>query len=248
MPGRESSVSVLISCEHASKAVPPEWQAVFAGCEALLESHRGWDPGALELGHALSVALEAPLLAGRATRLLIDLNRSASHPMRFSGMTRSLPMAERQCIEDDYWKPHWRAYSEFLAASPGPVVHLACHSFAPQLDGVVRHADIGLLYDPCRASERAFADELHVAIGHCLPALRVRMNYPYRGTANGIGQQHRRCHSARRLISLELEINQALVAVPDWPHTIEGLTQAVKEVMGRVCGDAQGWPFALHSV
>jgi predicted N-formylglutamate amidohydrolase len=247
MPGRRPPVSVLISCEHAGNAVPPEWRMVFVGHEELVDSHRGWDPGSLELGRSLSAVLEAPLLAGQMTRLLIDLNRSAGHPARFSELTRQLAPADRRRIEAEYWQPHWRAFGDFLAASSAPVVHLACHSFVPVLEGVERKADIGLLYDPRRASERAFAAELRAAIGRCLPGLRVRMNQPYRGTANGIGQQHRRRYDGRRLITLEIEINQALVAARAWPGRVDALSGAVREVMNNVGGDVRGWPFGSAS-
>ncbi|NEZ04062.1 N-formylglutamate amidohydrolase [Wenzhouxiangella sp. XN201] len=247
MPGPESPVSVLITCEHARNEVPPRWQPLFAGHEALLDSHRGWDPGSLDLARSLSTALSAPLLAGRVTRLLIDLNRSAGHPARFSELTRQLAPADRRRIEAEYWQPHWQAFGDFLAASAAPVVHLACHSFVPVLEGVERRADIGLLYDPRRPSERAFAAELRAAIGRCLPGLRVRMNQPYRGTANGIGQQHRRRYDGRRLITLEIEINQALVAARAWSARVEALSGAVREVLNKLGGDVRGWPFGTPS-
>lgn len=227
MPSGESPVSALITCEHASNRVPVRWTALFAGREALLESHRGWDPGARELARALARRLDAPLLAGRVTRLLIDLNRSAGHPQRFSELTRGLPRVERERIERRWWLPHWQAYRRLLDERPGRVIHLACHSFTPELDGRVRKTDIGLLYDPQRLAERAFCRTLRQGIAMRLPELRVRMNDPYRGTANGIGQQHRRLYGPERLVSIELEISQRLVDAPEWPKRVSLLTKVV---------------------
>ncbi|MDZ7791033.1 MAG: N-formylglutamate amidohydrolase [Xanthomonadales bacterium] len=231
MPGRKPPVSALITCEHASNEVPARWRHLFVGHEAELASHRGWDAGTAELGHKLADRLEAPLLAGRATRLLIDLNRSAGHPRRYSEWTRKLPRAERARIEREWWLPHWRAYRSHLENLPGRVIHIACHSFTPVFDGKPRRLDIGLLYDSARQPEKAFCLELRRLIEARRPDLRVRMNAPYRGTANGLGQQHRRQFPADRLITIELEIGQHLVARSDWSDTQESLVSAVAEAV-----------------
>lgn len=227
MPGSKPPVGVLITCEHASRHVPARFAQLFAGRESELAGHRGWDPGTAELGRALARRLDAPLLAGRASRLLIDLNRSARHPHRFSEFTRGLPPGERQSIERDWWLPHWRAYREFVEAAAGRVVHIACHSFTPVLDGRERKVDIGLLYDPSRRPEKRFCRSLAREIGSRLPQLRVRMNVPYRGTANGLGQQHRRVFGPDRLVTVELEVNQALVGREDRPEIMACLVEAV---------------------
>jgi predicted N-formylglutamate amidohydrolase len=59
--------------------VPEAYAGLFTGHQALLDSHRGWDPGALPLGRQMASAFGAPLFASTTTRLLIDLNRSIGH-------------------------------------------------------------------------------------------------------------------------------------------------------------------------
>lgn len=231
MPGSKPPVSALITCEHASNAVPERWRELFAGYESELASHRGWDAGTPELGRKLADRLHAPLLLGRATRLLIDLNRSAGHPRRYSHWTRKLPRAERARIERDWWLPHWRAYRDHIESLPGRVVHIACHSFTPVFEGKLRRLDIGLLYDPSRQAEKRFCKALRRAIEQRRPELRVRMNAPYRGTANGLGQQHRREFPVDRLITVELEVGQQLVERSDWQDTQACLVSAVAEAL-----------------
>lgn len=231
MPGQQPAVSTLITCEHASRAVPSRWRSLFEGHGGELASHRGWDPGTPELGRELARRLDAPLLVGRATRLLVDLNRSAGHPRRFSEFTRQLPAGERERIEREWWLPHWQAYRRYLEEAPGQVIHIACHSFTPVMDGRERGLDVGLLYDPSRGPEKRFCKRLRLEIEARRPRLRVRMNAPYRGTANGLGQQHRRLFSGVRLISVELEVNQHLVGAPDWPETMECLIAAVEAAL-----------------
>lgn len=219
--------ALLVTAEHASRRVPARWRSLFSGHRAILDSHRAWDPGSVALARDLAGALDAPLLAGRVSRLLVDLNRSASHPRRFSEFSRRLPAAERQHLVREYWAPHWQAFGEALNALPRPLVHIGCHSFTPELDGEVRDFEIGLLYDPSRPAERAFCDRLAGALAERAPHLKVRRNRPYRGVANGIGQQHRRGRPDAEFASVELEVNQRLVASPQWSRVRRALVAAV---------------------
>lgn len=226
MPGRQSPVPVLITAEHASCAVPEEWADLFAGQTSVLQSHRGWDPGTADLAEALADRLKAPLLAGQVTRLLVDLNRSRGHPRHFSEFTRGLAPRCREELVQRYWQPHWSAYRAHIERAQPGLVHLACHSFTPSLDGRPRNADVGLLYDPSRPLEVALAGRIAEHLGRLRPVLKLRRNYPYRGTANGMGQQHRRWFPDARLVTLELEINCGLLEQPEWAGTLEAVVEA----------------------
>lgn len=233
MPGQRPPVSCLITCEHATNRVPPEWRWLFRDSESVLESHEAWDPGALDLARALADELRAPLLEGEVSRLLIDLNRSAGHPRRFSDWTRALSEQARCELESQWWLPHWRAYRQHVESQSPPVVHLACHSFTPKLNGRKRRTDIGLLYDPSRAGERVLCRELRRELESLRPELRIRMNDPYRGTANGLGQQHRKHYAPGRLVTVEIEINQRLVDMESWPQAIRELVVAASQALAR---------------
>jgi predicted N-formylglutamate amidohydrolase len=143
---------VIVTCEHASRRVPSRYRALFRGQETVLKTHRGFDLGALRLARELATTLEAPLFAGSISRLLIDLNRSLHHVKLYSAITRVCPESAA-----NYYLPYRNAVENWIArrARRGrTVLHLSVHSFMPVLDGKVRHADIGLLYDPRRALER----------------------------------------------------------------------------------------------
>jgi predicted N-formylglutamate amidohydrolase len=88
------------------------------------------------------------------------------------------------------------------------VVHVAVHSFTPSLRGVRRNADLGLLYDPARSGELALARRWRAALREVAPELCVRMNYPYRGTSDGIQTELRRRFGARDYVGIEIEVNQ----------------------------------------
>jgi predicted N-formylglutamate amidohydrolase len=83
------------------------------------------------------------------------------------------------------------------------------HSFTPELDGRIRNADIGLLYDPQRRPERQFCIRLHQALENVSDVARVRMNYPYRGSSDGMIVALRKRLSSRRYTGVEIELNQA---------------------------------------
>ncbi len=231
MSARKSPVSPLISCEHASNAVPRQWQHRFQGQQALLNSHCGYDRGSLYVAQSLASSLDAPLLSGNVSRLLVDLNRSLDHPRHFSELTRSLSVGERSRIDIEYWWPHWQRYRRYLRELPGRIVHIACHSFTPVLNGKLRTADVGLLYDPARPREKAWCRTLGESIRRHMPQLRLKMNYPYRGTSNGMGQQHRHCFDDHRLITIELEFNHALCDREDWTALVSWLVQAVADTL-----------------
>ncbi len=158
--------------------------------------------------------LRVPLLAVTVTRLLIENNRSEHHRALFSAISKPLPPEEKQRILEQYWQPHRRrvgtAIKTFLSHRHR-VIHLGVHSFTPILDETPRNFDIGLLYDPARRFETAVARKWRDALHACTPHLRVRMNTPYRGTADGLTTALRRSYPAARYAGIELEMNQGLI-------------------------------------
>lgn len=205
---------LVVSCEHGGHDVPARWRCCFRGRAALLRSHRGWDPGALVLARTMARRFGVPAIATTTTRLLVDTNRSAGHPQRFSEATRGLPASERARIVAEHWAPHRaRVETSVEAAMQGRALamHVACHSFTPVLDGVARHTDVGLLFDPRRSHEAAVARAWQTALRARIPGLRVHRNRPYRGVADGLPTAFRRLHVDGRYAGIELEVSQALL-------------------------------------
>jgi len=201
----------LITCEHGGNRIPREYRALFDGYESLLITHRAYDAGALRIARDLSSALHAPLCASTISRLLIDLNRSITHPRLFSEISRAAPVAIRQEIRQRYYAPYRNTVEQWVEQSIADgrrAVHLSCHSFAPEFDGVRRDADIGLLYDPARSGEAALCRHWRAAINARIPALKIRMNYPYAGKSDGLTSSLRRRFAPERYLGIELEINQ----------------------------------------
>ena len=202
---------VLITCEHGGNRIPRRYRPLFAGFEALLHTHRGYDPGALALARELARVLDAPLFVSTTSRLLIDLNRSIGHPKLYSEATWDASAAVRREILDTHYLPYRNAVEAHIAAAVARgsrVIHLSSHSFTPVLDGTVRNADIGLLYDPARAGETELCRRWQARMKEQAPELKVRRNYPYTGKSDGFTAYLRRRFPAGVYVGIELEINQ----------------------------------------
>lgn len=232
MPARPA---LLISCEHGGRRIPPAYRSLFAGHDALLRSHRGHDPGALALAREMAAAFGAPLIQSTVSRLLVDLNRSPGHPRLYSPMTRGLPAAARREVFARYYLPYRariEAYVARVIENGERLVHIASHSFTPVLDGEVRHADVGLLYDPGRPSEVALCRGWQRAIEAGAPAWKVRRNYPYTGSSDGLTAYLRKRFGPAQYVGVELEVNQKHVFA-------RGRTwRALRETLIETLGDA----------
>jgi predicted N-formylglutamate amidohydrolase len=206
-------MGIILTCEHARNTVPPWLTSVFRGQKALLDSHRGYDIGALEIYEGLCKRLQPYYAeAGKFTRLAIELNRSLHHRALFSSLTHSLPKTERQRLIEEIWQPFRtrveNAIADWFAENPkGHLIHLSVHSFTPVFNGYKRNADIGLLYDPSRFKEKKLADRWINSLRRASPLLKIRRNYPYKGTSDGHTTALRR-KFGERYIGIELEFNQ----------------------------------------
>jgi predicted N-formylglutamate amidohydrolase len=231
-----SDAVLVLTCEHAGNRIPRAYRRLFRGAADMLASHRGWDPGALTVARSLSRELNRPLLAVTWSRLFVEANRSPSNPRIWSCFTRALPDPERQQILERWWWPHRRevetAVTAILARSRR-VVHVAVHSFTPELEGEVRNAEVTFLYDSRRRKEAAFCRDWAAALHRVAPELRLRFNYPYRGCADGLTAWLRRGHSEGRYLGIELEFNQALVGAEDWRLLPRQLAASLREAQNR---------------
>lgn len=203
---------IILTCEHGGHRVPAAYRSLFAGRQRLLESHRGHDPGALELARWLSRSARAPLVFSDVTRLLVELNRSPDSEDFFSAITRSASPEERFQIVSDHYLPYRRKVEQRIAGRLGEgrrVLHLSIHSFTPVFRGRRRDLDIGLLYDPARKLEAQFCKAWRKSLLKCDSSLVVRANQPYRGTADGFTTYLRTIPgAAARYAGIELEVNQ----------------------------------------
>lgn len=202
----------------------------------MLASHRGFDAGALLMARDLAAVLLAPLVSATVSRLLVDLNRSLTHPKVFSANLDGIPANIKAQIVRQHYQPYRDEMEKQvkLGISQGKrLVHVSCHSFTPVLDGKVRNCDIGLLYDPVRPGESEVCKAWQAAIHASNPPLKVRRNYPYAGKNDGLTTALRQRYSADDYVGIELEINQKhiLGSAGHWKKCREILIQSLLSVL-----------------
>jgi len=206
-----SRIKFLITCEHAGREIPACIKNLVSIPSDILNSHRGFDPGALALAETLSKKADA-FYYDTCSRLVIELNRSIGHADLFSKYSESLDFEIKNQLIDEIYLPYREKVENKIAqwiAKNYQVIHLSVHSFTPVLNGVVRETDIGLLYDPERFREKNTAALFKQVLAHICP-WRVRFNYPYLGKSDGLTTYLRKLFPEKYYLGLELETNQAL--------------------------------------
>ena len=208
---------LLLTCEHGGHDVPVEHRALFREADAALLSHRGWDPGALDVALQMAARLSAPIVFSTVTRLLVDLNRSVGNPDVFSEFSRDLPEAARSAVLAAHYHPHRRRVETCVSdavRSGGRMLHVGVHSFTDQLGSEVRELDVALLFDPARSAESSLCERWHRALVTQAPELRHRFNEPYQGIDDGLTTTLRTRFANTRYAGIEIEARQGLLATP----------------------------------
>ncbi len=204
--------SYIISCEHGGNDVPESFASYFNGQSDVLHSHKGWDRGALQIAQGFAAQLNQELIFSTVSRLLIEQNRTLKHPELFSAISETFTKAQKQQLIEELYLPYIEKLGkriENLISKQKDIIHVSVHSFTPILNGSTRTAEIGILYDPANQREVAFANEWSSKISKNTPKWRVKMNYPYLGTDDGLTAYFRQ-HFKQAYAGVELEINAKL--------------------------------------
>lgn len=175
---------VLLVCEHASRFVPAAYDGLGLS-EADLSRHIAWDIGAGALARALSRRLDATLVLGNYSRLLVDCNRPLASPTLMPAVAETtrvpgnegLDAAERERRIAGIFRPFQAAVAGCLdarAARGRASVVVGVHSFTPVFQGVSRPWHAGVLY----GRARDFGERLLAALGG--PSGTLAANEPYR--------------------------------------------------------------------
>lgn len=224
-------MNLVITCEHAGNQVPDPYQHVFSNFKDVLESHRGYDPGALEIARFLAMECSAPLFICETTRLLIEPNRSIDSPELYSSYSRKLFETDHEAILRQYYYPHRNGVEEVISKISKPALHLSIHTFTPVLDSDERTVDIGILYDPGRKSETEFCKYLMDGLEQILPYLNVKFNEPYKGTDDGFTTYLRTKFSDRDYLGIEIEVNQKYIGTEKWELISVGLKEVLFDLL-----------------
>ncbi len=141
-PALVSSVTIdtfVITCEHGGNRIPAPYGPLFRGQRALLDSHRGYDPGALAMAQGAGRGLR------RAARGL-DRQPPAGRPQSLDrpsaallgGDTRRAGGGAREDPRRGTTVPYRTRVKRLVGDAVSRrrrVVHVSSHSFTPELDG-----------------------------------------------------------------------------------------------------------------
>ena len=104
--------------------------------------------------------------------------------------------------------------------------------------GKRRDVDIGLLHDPRRPAEAAACRRWRAELARLEPALRIRLNRPYRGWTDGLCTTLRSRFPWGRYAGIELEVNQRfpLGDAGRWRRLQGSLIASLRAALPRACG------------
>lgn len=184
----DSTLPVLLVCDHASRQIPEALGSLGLDPAALV-CHLAWDIGAGAMTRSLASRLGVTAVLCGYSRLVVDCNRQLLDPQAFleygdgvviSG-NRGLTQAEKDARAGAIFWPYHEAISAEIARLTGaggqPPAVLAIHSFTPVLNGVSRPWHIGILWDKDPRVPDALIGPLREAGYH------VGDNEPYSGRA-----------------------------------------------------------------
>ena len=185
----EGSSDFVVSCDHASNAVPRE---IGGGCLGLsqpeMARHIAFDVGAAGVSRHLGHILDAPIILSRFSRLLVDPNRGEDDPTLFMQIydgtvvpgNRNLSEDDRNWRLDNYYHPYHGALEKLLNQRRNPTL-IAVHSFTAQLEGhPPRPWHLGVLFGQGNPLGPVLIDRLQQDMDIC-----VGENEPYGGHLDG---------------------------------------------------------------
>ncbi|WP_442505707.1 N-formylglutamate amidohydrolase [Novipirellula sp. SH528] len=201
------------------------------------------DAAAKYVARRMAAMLQVPLIENKYSADLIDVTRSARHRSVMPSAVRQWDSEKRDRllteVHAEYRSGIQRAIQQ-QSRQHGFTIHLSVRSFASLSDGRQRRTDVGLLYDPSREDELAFCLDWMDEMYESVPMIRVRRNYPRRGTTESLVTAMRSHFPADRYIGVELLVNRAWagrrVSLRD--QAIEGICKSLNDVLEFQTADA----------
>jgi predicted N-formylglutamate amidohydrolase len=209
----EGTANFVIAVDHAGWMIPRRLDDLGLP-QSELRRHIAWDIGALAVARQMSILLDAPLIAQRYSRLVIDCNRDPNVASSIATISefveipgnRNLAEAEIAARRAEIFDPYHAAIRALLdarAAANRKTILVAQHSMTNVFKAVRREMHAAILYN----RDRRFAGLRRER------DLIVADNQPY-FVSDETDYTVPRHGEARGLPHVEIEIRQDLVTDP----------------------------------
>ena len=213
--GADRASSMLITCEHASPALPAPLVLAEAD-RPWFETHWAFDIGAATVARRLADRRQCTAILSKFSRLVCDPNRDATnptwirteiegHPLSFN---QDIDAAERERRRLSYHDPYHAVIDRLLGQripSGADIPLLSIHSFTPVYAGEDRSMELGILFDRYAPIAERLAGELR------REGFVTALNAPYSGM-DGVIFAAQRHGTAHNVVYLEIEVRQDLIA------------------------------------
>ncbi len=175
------------------------------------------DEPAAYVAQRLSSKLQVPLLSNRYSPDLIDVTHSLHHRSLFPKQTRIWSTEQRRQLIETIYEPYRASVRQAIQTGLdryGYLIHLSISTFDIQKNKKIQRADAGLLYDPACEHEVDLCLDLVDELYEEVPMLRVRRNYPGRGTTDRLTKTMRTEFADENYFGIELMLNRAWAGRP----------------------------------
>lgn len=175
------------------------------------------DAPATYVAQRLASKLQVRLLLNRYSPDLINVSHSLHHRSLFPKQTRAWSTDQRQQLIETIYEPYRASVKQAIQAGldrAGYLIHLSISTFNIQKNKKIQRADAGLLYDPACEHEVDLCLDLVDELYEEVPMLRVRRNYPGRGTTDRLTKAMRAEFADENYFGIELMLNRAWAGRP----------------------------------
>lgn len=195
------------------------------------------DRHGVEISRQIAAALHVPSCFNPFPIDLVDVTKDVKQRNLFAGPFRTLKREAQQRLLNEVHQPYFERVCrsiETLLNTNDFVIHFSLRTFPLRNKGTIRRTDVGLLYDSSKSDEVDLCSDLVDDMWYRAPMLKVRRNYPRRGSEIGITRQLRKRFASRDYIGVELWLNRAWAArrVSLRDEAIHAMTSSIAAVTG----------------
>ena len=177
--------NILIICDHASRTIPRKLNNLGLSQQDL-NKHIAVDIGTDKLGRYIGKALQASVILPGFSRLVMDLNRDPNCKTSIPKISdnieipgnKNLSASQKKSRFDEIYTPYHNEISTALKRikinGRTPLI-ISLHSFTPEMDGIQRQTDIGILWE----KNKRISHKVMKFLKAVCPGATVDENVPY---------------------------------------------------------------------